>query len=99
MSNQEQKNYAALRYSGTYGEGNRCIGLKFNQCEIVAWFQAMTPDDKGNVRVCIAPRKTPSDANKFTMFQDTWKPKDAPNGKREAAAVAVKLDESDSVPF
>jgi hypothetical protein len=67
--NKHEKNYAATRYSGTYGEGGRCLALKFNQAEIIEWFKAMTPDENGNVRISIAPRKKPSEANKFSVFQ------------------------------
>jgi len=99
MSNQnEQKNYAALRFSSTFGQDNDKIKLAFNREEIIKWFQDMTPDAKGIVRICICPRKTPSDANKFTFFQDTWQPDPA----KQSSMVAPKSpqsDDSNSVPF
>ena len=85
MSEQkEQKNYAALRYSATFGQLNDKIKLAVNREEIIKWFQDMTADAKGIVRVCICPRKTPSPANAFTLFQDTWQPEPSKTGQSAA---------------
>ena len=100
----EKKNYAALRFSSTYGQTGANIKLAVNREEIIKWFQDMTPDAKGIVRVCICPRKTPSPANAFTLFQDTWKPDAsrataAPRPTAQPAAKPLTPAETDDIPF
>jgi hypothetical protein len=51
----------------------------------------MQADEKGYVRVCIAPRLTPSEANKFTMFQDTWVPNGQSKPKIDGADVPRRV--------
>lgn len=102
MSSPEDKNYAALRYSGSFGENGRCIGLKFNKAEIVKWFSELPEDERGNVRVTIAPRKTPSDANKFTFFEDKYKPKarELPASDKVPSSAPPEKDEPEQeIPF
>jgi len=69
--NPEIKNYAKLRSSRAFGETK--IGLRIQKDDFLEWVKSLPADEKGIVKFIIAPRRTPSDSNSFTMFEDTWK--------------------------
>lgn len=97
----EPKNYSPLRFSKSFGQSS--INLGFNKADFLKWAEACEPDAKGNIKFSICPRKSPSETNAFTMFQDTWKPdlsRQNPPSPRPASAIpALTKIEQDDVPF
>ena len=103
----EQKNYAATRRSKRFGENGRCLSLAFHKEDFLKWVSELNPDAKGIIRITIAPRKTPSESNDYSVFEDKWTPKpqatpqQASEGfqqARQAADVPPNVGEDD-VPF
>lgn len=107
---EQTKNYASLRGSKSFGESSDKISLRFNKEDFLTWVQKLKADEKGCFRIIIAPRREPSEVNKFTVFEDTWKPqgqrmsgeqvREGMKPAREAArSSAPPEDKSDDVPF
>jgi len=96
----EQKNYASLRGSKAFGQDKNKISLRVNKKDFAAWIMALPEDNAGCVKMIVAPRITPSDANSFTLFEDTFKP-DMNKMRREVAPkVEPKPEDDDSkIPF
>lgn len=105
MTNDTPKNYSPLRFSKAYGNEARNINLGFNKQQLADWLAKCPADDRGNVKLSICPRKSPSETNAFTMFQDTWKPdanREQQPSPRPAAPPADSkppTDDDSSVPF
>lgn len=102
--NQETKNYSPLRFSKSFGDGGRCLNIGFNKQDFVKWVESCPADDKGNIKFSICPRKSASDSNAFTMFQDTWKPdslkvRTEPSLRHVAPESGNNPKRDDDVPF
>jgi len=99
---QEKKNYAPTRFSRSYGESSLTLG--FNKQQLIDWLTECKADANGLIKLSVSPRRSPSDANKFSVFQDTWQPdpkkiRQAVKAMEELPKDALPEDDSSSVPF